>query len=74
VLTLGPNGEVGVKLVDESDTVRFAPVEILREDTNGLWITGLASTARMIVVGQDFVIDGQLVRPIDAKPAVTKTQ
>jgi multidrug efflux system membrane fusion protein len=71
VLTLGPQGEVGVKLVDETNIVRFAPVEILREDVNGLWITGLAPTARLIVVGQDFVIDGQLVRPIDAKPAAT---
>jgi multidrug efflux system membrane fusion protein len=71
VLTLGTNGEVGVKLVDETDTVRFTPVEILREDINGLWITGLAPTARLIVVGQDFVIDGQLVRPVDAKPATT---
>jgi multidrug efflux system membrane fusion protein len=68
VLTLGPNGEVGVKLVDESDKVRFAPVEILREDVNGLWITGLAPTARLIVVGQDFVVDGQLVHPVDGKP------
>jgi multidrug efflux system membrane fusion protein len=71
VLTLGPNGDVGVKLVDETDTVRFTPVQILREDVNGLWITGLAPTARLIVVGQDFVIDGQLVRPVDAKPATT---
>jgi membrane fusion protein, multidrug efflux system len=71
VLTLGPNGDVGVKLVDETDTVRFAPVQILREDINGLWITGLAPTARLIVVGQDFVIEGQLVRPVDAKPATT---
>lgn len=69
VLTLGPNGDVGVKLVDETDTVRFAPVQILREDVNGLWITGLAPTARLIVVGQDFVIEGQLVRPVDAEPA-----
>lgn len=71
VLTLGPNGDVGVKLVDETDSVRFTPVQILREDVNGLWITGLAPTARLIVVGQDFVIDGQLVRPVDAKPAAT---
>jgi membrane fusion protein, multidrug efflux system len=71
VLTLGPNGDVGVKLVDETDTVRFAPVQILREDVNGLWITGLAPTARLIVVGQDFVIEGQLVRPVDAEPAKT---
>lgn len=67
VLTLGPNGEVGVKLVDESNKVRFAPVEILREDVDGLWITGLAPTARLIVVGQDFVVDGQLVHPVDGK-------
>jgi len=55
--------------VDESNKVRFAPVEILREDVNGLWITGLAPTARLIVVGQDFVVDGQLVHPVDGKPA-----
>jgi multidrug efflux system membrane fusion protein len=66
VLTLGPNGEVGVKLVDDSDTVRFTPVDILREDTSGLWITGLAQSARLIVVGQDFVMDGQVVRPVEA--------
>lgn len=71
VLTLGPNGEVGVKVVDEANLVRFKPVEILREDTNGLWITGLAQSARLIVVGQDFVIDGQLVHPVDLKPAAT---
>ncbi|HET6621428.1 MAG TPA: efflux RND transporter periplasmic adaptor subunit [Dongiaceae bacterium] len=69
VLTLGPNGEVGVKLVDEGNIVRFAPVEILREDTTGLWITGLAASARLIVVGQDFVVDGQLVHPVDSPPA-----
>ena len=71
VLTLGPNGEVGVKLVDETNIVRFTPVEILREDTNGLWITGLAPSARLIVVGQDFVVDGQLVHPVDATPAAS---
>ncbi|HEV8389677.1 MAG TPA: efflux RND transporter periplasmic adaptor subunit [Dongiaceae bacterium] len=71
VLTLGSNGEVGVKVVDESNLVHFKPVEILREDTNGLWITGLPPSARLVVVGQDFVVDGQLVHPVDSKPAAT---
>ncbi|HET6158307.1 MAG TPA: efflux RND transporter periplasmic adaptor subunit [Dongiaceae bacterium] len=71
VLTLGPNGEVGVKTVDEANIVRFKAVEILREGTDGLWITGLAQSARLIVVGQDFVVDGQLVHPVDSKPAAT---
>jgi multidrug efflux system membrane fusion protein len=74
VLTLGPNGDVGVKLVDETDTVRFAPVQILREDVNGLWITGIAPTARLIVVGQEFVIDGQLVRPVEAGVSATDVE
>lgn len=73
ILTLGPSGEVGVKLVDDANKVRFTPVEILREDPAGLWIVGLAEKARMIVVGQDFVLDGQLVRPVEspAAPATT---
>jgi multidrug efflux system membrane fusion protein len=71
VLTLGPNGEVGVKLVEEGDIVRFKPVDILREDTDGLWVSGLPDTVRLIVVGQDFVIDGQLVHPVESKPAAT---
>jgi membrane fusion protein, multidrug efflux system len=66
ILTLGPSGEVGVKLVDETNKVRFTPVEILREDPTGLWIVGPAEKARMIVVGQDFVLDGQLVRPVES--------
>lgn len=72
VLTLGANGEIGVKLVDEGSMVRFYPVQILREDQQGLWITGLAPTARLIVVGQDFVIDGQLVRPVDAQTGTSQ--
>jgi hypothetical protein len=46
-------------------------VQILREDVTGLWITGIAPTARLIIVGQDFVIDGQLVRPVEAKSTAT---
>jgi multidrug efflux system membrane fusion protein len=73
ILTLGPSGEVGVKLVDETNKVHFASVEILREDPTGLWIIGLAEKARMIVVGQDFVLDGQLVRPVESPAAPTTT-
>ncbi len=73
ILTLGSSGEVGVKLVDETNKVRFAPVEILREDPTGLWVVGLAEKARMIVVGQDFVLDGQLVRPVESPTAPVTT-
>lgn len=65
ILTLGSSGEVGVKTVDDSDKVKFIPVEILREDAGGLWIMGLPEQVRLVVVGQDFVLDGQIVRPVD---------
>ena len=74
ILTLGPNGEVGVKLVDDASTVRFTPVQILREGADGLWITGLPQDARMIVVGQDFVLDGQVVRAVDTAPSGSTQQ
>lgn len=74
VLTLGPSGEVGVKLVDETDTVRFMPVQILREDASGLWITGISPAARLIVVGQEFVVDGQMVHPVEANLPASDAQ
>lgn len=73
ILTLGANGEVGVKTVDDGDKVRFVPVEILREDSGGLWIIGLPEKARLIVVGQDFVLDGQVVRAVPAELPAPET-
>lgn len=73
ILTLGASGEVGVKLVDEFDKVKFTPIEILREDAGGLWIMGLPPRARLIVVGQDFVLDGQIVRPVEVAAPVPGT-
>jgi multidrug efflux system membrane fusion protein len=69
VLSLGEDGEVGVKFVDAQDVVRFMPVSIVREDKDGIWLAGLPNEARLIVVGQDFVIEGQKVAPVEAGPS-----
>lgn len=58
VLTLDDAGRVGVRLADEADRAQFAPVRVLRDTAEGLWVTGLPETARLIVRGQDFVTDG----------------
>jgi multidrug efflux system membrane fusion protein len=64
VLTLADDGTVGVKLVDEGETVRFAPVRILADTPEGqVWVGGLPARARLIMVGQEFVAAGQRVRP-----------
>lgn len=56
-LTLDDTGQLGVRLVSEG-RANFAPVGVLRDTQDGIWITGLAETADVIVVGQEFVTDG----------------
>ena len=64
VLTLNDAGVVGVRTVDANDTVRFKPVEILADETQGVWIGGLPERVRLIVVGQEFVVEGERVTPV----------
>lgn len=58
VLALGTRGDVGVRYVDSDNRVRFAIVETIDEDGEGVWVTGLPETARVIIQGQDYVSDG----------------
>ncbi len=64
ILALNDEGQIGVKMVDESDTVRFVPVDILMDTAEFMWVEGLSDKAHLITVGQDFVIDGQHVKPV----------
>ncbi len=60
-LTLNDNGDAGVRTVINGNLVRFIPVVILRDDPAGIWLAGLPETAEVIVVGQEYVIDGVTV-------------
>lgn len=62
-LTLNDQGTLGVRVVTEDETVAFAPVSILRDTTEGVWVHGLGDAASVIVVGQEFVTDGVAVTP-----------
>ncbi len=64
ILTLSDSGLIGVKAVDENDRVVFHPVSIVDTDNDGVWITGLPTTVTIITVGQEYVGDGEEVRPI----------
>ncbi|MGD8322974.1 MAG: efflux RND transporter periplasmic adaptor subunit [Gammaproteobacteria bacterium] len=66
LLTLDDAGTIGVKIVDESSRAKFVPVEILRSDTQGVWVAGLPTSAEIIAIGQGFVVDGQLVEGVPA--------
>ena len=67
LLTLADNGDVGVRFVDASDTVRFARVDIIDAAEDGVWVTGLPDGARVISAGQEYLAEGLTVKPVDAE-------
>ena len=62
ILALGTRGDVGVRYIDSDNRVRFANVKTIDEDGQGVWVTGLPDTARVIIQGQDYVSDGVEVK------------
>lgn len=57
-LTLDEAGRLGVRLADETGHARFAPVRVLRDSAEGMWLAGLPARAEVIVVGQEFAGEG----------------
>ena len=66
ILALSDGGIIGVKSVSDDNMVHFIPVELVADTPEGIWVSGLPDTVRLIVVGQDFVRDGQKVTPVDS--------
>jgi membrane fusion protein, multidrug efflux system len=67
VLTLNDQGAVGVRAVDADNKVVFHPVAIVGDGPQGVWVTGLPDKVDIIVVGQEFVREGQQVSPSPAE-------
>ncbi|MEM9779180.1 MAG: efflux RND transporter periplasmic adaptor subunit, partial [Pseudomonadota bacterium] len=59
-LTLNDTGELGIR-ANEDGIARFMPVTPIRDDAEGVWISGLPDSVEIIVVGQDFVRDGRKI-------------
>jgi multidrug efflux system membrane fusion protein len=72
LLTLSADHRLGVKLVDADDVVRFVPVDIVRAEAEAVWLAGLPERARLIVVGQGFVHDGERVAPSEVAPETAR--
>ena len=60
-LSLDDVGNIGVKVVDDENIVRFQIVQLLEDSADGIWVTGLPKTIRLITLGQNFVSDGQSI-------------
>ncbi len=64
--SLDDTGEVGVKSVNDEGVVRFFPIDLVRTEADGVWVSGLPEQVRLITQGQGFVTDGESVIPVPA--------
>ncbi|WP_019027346.1 efflux RND transporter periplasmic adaptor subunit [Colwellia piezophila] len=67
LLALDEHGNIGVKSVKDS-MVQFTPIEIIKSDSDGIWLTGLGAQVDIIVLGQGFVRAGDKVEAIFDNP------
>jgi multidrug efflux system membrane fusion protein len=66
VLALDDSGTVGVKSVDLASLIAFHPIEFVRTEADGIWVSGLPETVRVVSQGQGFVTAGEMVIPVPA--------
>jgi len=65
-LVVSSAGDIGVRTVDADSKVGFINATIVEDDQGSMWLTGVPDGARVIVQGQDFVREGNLVDPVVA--------
>jgi len=74
-LTLDDEGQIGLRLLGADSRAEFAPVQVLRDTREGIWVAGLADEVDIIVVGQDFVKAGVMVAAsFEEAPTATDTE
>jgi len=64
LLTLDDEGNLGIKVVNDSGVVEFHSADIAMSSSDGVWIAGLPNSTRIITVGQGFVNEGVVVDAI----------
>ena len=61
VFALDDEGRLGVRIIGADGRVQFRLVEVVADDRDGVWVTGLPRQTTLITVGQEFVSAGELV-------------
>ena len=69
-LTFSGEGKLGVRAVDAASKVTFVPVVVVEDGQADLWVAGVSPDLRVIVQGQDFVKDGELVEAVPVQTAL----
>jgi multidrug efflux system membrane fusion protein len=65
-LVVSSAGDIGVRTVDSDSKVGFLKAVVVEDDQGSMWLTGVPDGTRVIVQGQDFVREGNLVDSVAA--------
>lgn len=69
IVSLDTEGTLGVKTVDRGNVVEFFPIQVVRAQIDGIWVTGLPETVKVITVGQGYVNEDDIVAPSAGEPS-----
>lgn len=64
-LVFSDDGELGLRVADKDSVAQFVPVKLVDDTGATVWVTGIDGETRVIVVGQDFVKEGDKVEAVD---------
>ena len=61
ILTLKDDGTVGVKAINNMNSVVFYPITKVKDTIDGMWVSGLPESVELITSGQEYVSVGQII-------------
>jgi membrane fusion protein, multidrug efflux system len=71
-LIFSDEGYVGIRIADGDNKAQFIPVDIADDGREVVWVTGVDRATRVIIVGQDFVKNGDPVEAVSATESEMK--
>lgn len=72
LLALDAMGNIGVKTVENNQVV-FTEIDIVKTESDGIWLKGLGEQADIITLGQGFVRAGDTVEAVMTMPSASVT-
>ena len=61
ILALGNDGALGVKVINEESKVLFKEIQVIEDTSEYMLVTGLKEKEKIIIVGQQYVSNGEEV-------------
>ena len=55
------DGTVGVKAIDNKNTVIFYPIKTIKDTVDGMWVSGLPDAVDLIISGQEYISIGEKI-------------